>query len=72
MCPGSLIRSRCCSVLLSGLMITMAIHAVDAAEKKGSSMSYAEAREFLAKHTDLVELTNDAGGWPSPRSGKDA
>jgi len=24
-------------------------------------MSYGEAREFLAKHTDLIELTNDAG-----------
>ncbi len=28
---------------------------------KGDDMSYREAREFLAKHTRLVELTNDDG-----------
>ena len=32
-----------------------------AAETKGKTMSYGEAREFLAKHTELVELTNDDG-----------
>ena len=49
----------------------VAISTAHGAEKKGSSMSYAEAREFLAKHTDLIELTNDAGaGWPSPRHGR--
>jgi len=30
-------------------------------EKKGNAMSYAEARDFLAKHTKLIELSNDAG-----------
>ena len=32
-----------------------------AAETKGKPMSYGEAREFLAKHTELVELTNAEG-----------
>jgi hypothetical protein len=32
-----------------------------AAETKGKPMSYGEALEFLAKHTDVVELTNDEG-----------
>jgi hypothetical protein len=32
-----------------------------AAETKGKPMSYGEARDFLAKHTELVELTNGAG-----------
>ena len=32
-----------------------------AAESKGKPMSYGETREFLAKHTQLVELTNDDG-----------
>ncbi len=31
------------------------------AETKGKPMSYGEARAFLAKHTTLIELTNDAG-----------
>jgi hypothetical protein len=29
--------------------------------KKGSSMSYGEVRDFLAKHTELVELTSENG-----------
>ncbi len=62
MCHGSPVSPQLRSILLGGMAITlMAISAADGAEKKGSSMSYAEAREFLAKHTDLVELTNDAG-----------
>ena len=32
-----------------------------AAETKGKTMSYGEARDFLAKHTELVELINDDG-----------
>ena len=32
-----------------------------AAETKGKPMSYGEAREFLAKHTELIELTNADG-----------
>lgn len=31
------------------------------AEPKGKTMSYREAREFLAKHTQLVELTTEDG-----------
>jgi hypothetical protein len=31
------------------------------ATRKGGPMSYGEVREFLAKHTDLVELTNPEG-----------
>ena len=30
-------------------------------DKKGDPMSYGEARAFLAKHTNLIELSNDAG-----------
>ena len=34
---------------------------------------YGELRDFLAEHTSLIELTDDAGaGWPLPRSGRDA
>ena len=32
-----------------------------AAETKGNPMSYRDARDFLAKHTELVELTNGDG-----------
>ena len=32
-----------------------------AAETKGNPMSYGKVREFLAKHTELVELTNGEG-----------
>ena len=32
-----------------------------AADTKGGFMSYGEARDFLARHTRLMELTNDAG-----------
>ena len=32
-----------------------------AADTKGKPMTYGEARAFLAKHTELIELTNDAG-----------
>jgi len=32
-----------------------------AAETKGKPMSYGEVRAFLAKHTKLIELTNDDG-----------
>jgi hypothetical protein len=31
------------------------------ADTKGGSMSYGEAKAFLAKHTKLIELSNDAG-----------
>ncbi|MGO9108598.1 MAG: DUF6786 family protein [Thermoguttaceae bacterium] len=32
-----------------------------AGETKGKPMSYGKAREYLAKHTQLIELTNDDG-----------
>ena len=35
--------------------------AAPSAETKGKPMSYGEAREFLVKHTELVELTNGEG-----------
>jgi hypothetical protein len=31
------------------------------ADTKGGSMSYGEARAFLAKHTELIELSDDSG-----------
>jgi hypothetical protein len=62
MCHGFPVFPHFCSTFLGGLtIVAMAISAAHGADKKGSSMSYAEAREFLAKHTDLIELTNDAG-----------
>ena len=49
-------------VLLGGAVVAAAmIGTVNAAEKKGDPMSYGEARDFLAKHTKLVELTNGNG-----------
>ncbi len=62
MCHASRVYPHLCSLLLGGMAVAaLAINAAQGADKKGSSMSYAEAREFLAKHTDLIELTNDAG-----------
>jgi len=62
MCPGFPVPHHFRSILLGGMVIAAtAISAAHGAEQKGHSMSYAEAREFLAKHTDLIELTNDAG-----------
>jgi hypothetical protein len=31
------------------------------ADTRGNPMSYGETRDFLAKHTNIIELTNDAG-----------
>jgi len=47
--------------LSSVVIAAVAIGAAQGANTKGSFMSYGEAREFLAKHTNLIELTNDAG-----------
>jgi hypothetical protein len=48
--------------IMSGIVLAaVATGAAWGADKKGSSMSYAEARELLAKHTKIVELTNEAG-----------
>jgi hypothetical protein len=49
-------------VLLCGTaMATIPICTARAAPKKGSPMSYGEARSFLARHTNLIELTNETG-----------
>jgi hypothetical protein len=49
-------------VLLCGsVLAAVPIGETQGADKKGGSMSYAEARDFLAKHTKLVELTNQSG-----------
>jgi hypothetical protein len=49
-------------LLLSGVALGAAtLGAAHGADKKGKPMSYAEARDFLAKHTSLVELTNASG-----------
>jgi hypothetical protein len=50
--------NRFSMILATGLALgcTVAL-----AETKGKPMSYGEAREFLAKHTELVELTNAEG-----------
>ena len=55
-----------CIVLLSVLAGT-----ARGEDTKGNPMSYAEARAPLAKHTKLIEFSNDAGrGWRWPRSGR--
>jgi hypothetical protein len=56
------IAPRFWTVLLGGIALAaLAIGTAHGADKKGSPMSYGEARDFLAKHTKLVELTNQAG-----------
>jgi hypothetical protein len=48
--------------LLCGLLgVAIGWQAAVGAEKKGVSMSYREAQAFLAKHTKIVELKDDAG-----------
>ena len=56
--PGP--AQRC---ILAAAIAAVAVGTAWAADsnKKGSSMSYGEVREFLAKHTQLVELTADNG-----------
>ena len=56
------IASRRGPVLLGSLaMVAVAFGAAHGAEKKGRPMSYGEARDFLAQHTQLIELMGDAG-----------
>jgi hypothetical protein len=44
------------------LIVVMAmVVAARAADKQGGPMSYGETRDFLARHTKLIELTNAAG-----------
>jgi hypothetical protein len=47
--------------LPSLLVIVALAGAVQAEDQKGKAMSYGEVKEFLSKHTQVVELTNDAG-----------
>jgi hypothetical protein len=54
-----LARITCC--LWSIVLLAAAVGAAQAAEEKGKAMSYGEVRAFLAEHTKVVELTNDAG-----------
>ncbi len=57
--------------LCSIALIALAVGTAQAAKQKGKAMSYGEAREYLAKHTKVVELSNDAGlAWRSRRSGR--
>ncbi len=46
---------------LVGMPLLIAAGPACAIEQKGTSMSYGEARDFLAKHTNLVELKNGSG-----------
>ena len=55
-----LIMNRLSSMTLT-LTLALAGGGAVAAETKGKPMSYGETRAFLAKHTELVELTNDGG-----------
>lgn len=49
------------AMLLSVAATTAVVGMAHGADEKGPAMSYGEARDFLAKHTKLIELTNDAG-----------
>ncbi len=48
-------------ILTAALAVGAAGAGPAAAATKGKSMSYGDVREFLAKHTQLIELTNDNG-----------
>lgn len=53
---------RACRVLIgAAVAVTAVVGSAHGADSKGKSMSYGEAREFLAKHTKLIELTNESG-----------
>ena len=54
-----LAKITCC--LCSLALIALAVGTAQAEKQKGKAMSYAEDREFLAKHTKVIELTNDDG-----------
>ncbi len=43
-------------------VVAMAAGTANAADQKGSDMSYQEAKDFLARYTKVVELTNKEGG----------
>jgi hypothetical protein len=48
-------------VLFTGVAFAVVAFGAACGTTKGDPMSYGEAREFLAKHTNLIELTNEAG-----------
>ena len=52
-------KSRYCLCTIA--LIALAVGTAQAAKQKGRAMSYGEDREFLAKHTKVVELTNEDG-----------
>jgi hypothetical protein len=54
---GRLATCPTLAVAALGLLATAAI----GADRKGTSMSYQETRDFLAKHTGLIELNDEAG-----------
>jgi len=49
------------SLLAGAVVAALAAGGAGAEDAKGKPMSYREVREFLAKHTKLIELTNDDG-----------
>ncbi len=61
----SIFRSLVSGAWRCGLVVVAVLAATADAngqqKAKGGPMSYGEAREFLAKHTKLVELTNEQG-----------
>jgi hypothetical protein len=54
-----LFMPRAWCVLLSAAVV--AVGTAKGADKKGNLMSYGEARAFLAKHTNLIELKDESG-----------
>jgi len=48
-------------LLVAGLVATVAGSLVDGAKSKGDDMSYREVRDFLARHTEVVELGDGEG-----------
>jgi len=49
------------SLLAAAMVVALAAGGAGAENAKGKPMSYREAREFLARQTKLIELTNDDG-----------
>ncbi|MCC6126971.1 MAG: hypothetical protein IT426_18590 [Pirellulales bacterium] len=48
------------TVLAAGVAVGLGITSLSASEK-GTPMSYGEARDFLAKHTQVIELKDESG-----------
>ncbi len=51
-------------LVVGGCFVSLLLAASEifAAEEKGKAMSYGDARALLAKYTQIIELTDDAGG----------